>query len=490
METCQRISARIGFCAAIASSALLCDAARALTDTDGDGLADQEDNCTLVANPDQRDTDADLYGNSCDPDLNGDLVVNFADIGALKAAFFSSDPNADLNGDGHVNFTDLGITKDLTFEAPGPSGPTMVNARIAVVRVYPQLEFELPVGMYQLPGDDSRWFVIEQAGIIRSFANVPDPPSSTVVMNIMGRVECCGEAGLLGFAFHPNFPATPLAYVSYTRDGPNQQTPLISYISEFRTNDGGLTLDPASERPLLRLNQPYTNHNGGNIAFGPDGYLYIGFGDGGSGGDPQNHAQNVEDLLGSFLRIDVNVAPPARYAIPPTNPFAGNADCTGGCPEIYAWGVRNPWRWSFDTRTGRLWAGDVGQDDWEEIDIIRNGRNYGWRCYEGDAPFNLAGCGPQSDYTFPVAVYGRNLGSTVTGGYVYHGTRMPVLRNVYFYGDYGSGRLFAIDPNLEPFPRPVLDTTLNISSFGQDIDGEVYLLDYGEGGVYRIDRAP
>ena len=222
--------------------------------------------------------------------------------------------------------------------------------------------------------------------------------------------------------------------MSYTREGPNQQTPLIFYISEFRSNDG-VTLDPDSERPILTLNQPYTNHNGGNVAFGPDGYLYIGFGDGGDGGDPQNHAQNVEDLLGSFLRIDINVTPPATYAIPPDNPFAGHAGCSGGCPEIYAWGVRNPWRWSFDTATGLLWAGDVGQSSWEEIDIIENGGDYGWRCYEGNSPYNTNGCGPQGNYDAPVAVYDHSLGAAVTGGFVYHGRRVPALRNVYVYGD-------------------------------------------------------
>jgi glucose/arabinose dehydrogenase len=459
-------------------------------DTDADGIDDQQDNCSMVANPDQLDTNADDYGNACDPDFDGNLVVDFTDLGTMKQRFFTTDADTDLTGDGSVNFDDLATLKEMMFEPPGPSGVATVNVRIAVPRVFPRLSFELPVRLMLAPGDASRWYVVEQEGYVRSFANVADPASSDLVLDIHERVECCGEAGLLGLAFHPDYPEKPLVYVSYTREGPSFRIPLISYISEFRTNDGGLTIDPSSERPLLKLPQPYENHNGGHIAFGPDGYLYIGFGDGGSGGDPQDHAQDVNDLLGSILRIDVNVTPPARYAIPPSNPFAGNAECrdTSGCPELYAWGLRNPWAWSFDTATGRLWLGDVGQNEWEEVDVIEKGGNYGWRCYEGDVVFNPDGCGPVGNYIFPIAVYSHSLGIAVTGGYVYHGTRVPALRNVYLYGDYGSGRIWGIDQNLDPLPRVLLDSPHSISSFGQDLAGEVYLLDYDGGGIYRIDR--
>jgi glucose/arabinose dehydrogenase len=480
------------FAIAPLAALLHCAAAGALTDSDGDGIPDQQDNCTLIANADQRDTNADYYGNLCDADLNNDGVNNFVDLGLLKQRFFTADANADLNGDGHVNFADLAIAKASVFQPPGPSGLATSNVRIALKRVFGLLSFDSPVGLLQAPGDPSRWFVLEQDGIVQTFANVADPAAATEFLNIEGPVQCCGEAGLLGLAFHPDFPRTPRVFVSYTRAGPDFQTPLISYISEFTSADGGFTLDAASERPLLTVNQPYSNHNGGNIAFGPDGYLYIGFGDGGSGGDPQNHAQNRNDLLGDFLRIDVNVVPPATYAIPPDNPFAGNSGCAGtsGCPEIYAWGLRNPWRWSFDTATGTLWAGDVGQDRWEEISIIEKGRNYGWRCYEGNASYNLSGCGPAGDYTAPIAVYSHSLGFAVTGGYVYHGSALPALEGVYLYGDYGTGRIWGIDANREPLPNVLLDSPRAISSFGQGLDGEVYLLDIGGGGIYRIDPAP
>lgn len=362
-------------------------------------------------------------------------------------------------------------------------------AGIVVSRVYPRLSFALPVAMVQAPRNNARWYVVEQGGVIRQFRNVADPANSRVVLDISDRAACCDEAGVLGLAFHPDFPSNPHAYVSYTRAGPNGSTPLVSYISEFTTHDGGLTLDPGSERPLLTVNQPYSNHNGGNIAFGPDGFLYIGFGDGGSGGDPQNHAQNVNDLLGSMLRIDVDVAPPAKYAIPPDNPFAGNAGCSGtsGCPEIYAWGFRNPWRWSFDTATGALWAGDVGQDNAEEVDVVERGGNYGWRCYEGTLPYNTSGCAPQSSYAAPVATYDHGQGIAITGGYVYHGSRVPSLRNKYVYGDFGSGLIWSIDADLDP-PVLLLASGRSISSFAQDLRGEIYLLDYGDGGIYRIGR--
>jgi glucose/arabinose dehydrogenase len=469
-----------------AAGALLCAGpAAAAVDSDVDGIDDLVDNCMSVANPDQRDTDGDAFGNACDADLDGNLVVDARDLARIKKAFFTADPDADLNGDGVVNFDDLKLAQ--AADGPGPSAPAASIMALNVQRVFPQLEFDLPVGLLQAPGDASRWFVLEQRGVVKTFPNVPNPPAATVMLDISDRVECCGEAGLLGLAFHPDFPNTPRAFVSYTRDGPNPNIALISFISEFRTTDGGQTLDPDTERPILVLPQPYSNHNGGHVAFGPDGYLYIGFGDGGSSGDPQDHAQNVNDLLGSLLRIDINVPPPRRYTIPPDNPFAGNPGCQGtsGCPEIYAWGLRNPWRWSFDTATGRLWLGDVGQSSFEEINIIENGGNYGWRCYEGFEEFNTNGCGPPENYDFPVTAYGRSFGFAVTGGYVYHGNRIPPLRNFYVYGDYGSGRIWLITPNLQPIQQPVLDTPLAISSFGQGADGEVYLVDY-DGGLYRL----
>ena len=266
----------------------------------------------------------------------------------------------------------------------------------------------LPVGLFQAPGDNSRWFVIEQGGIVSQFPNTPNPAATTLVLDITDRVECCGEADLLGLAFHPSFPATPLAYVSYTRVGPNPQIPLISYISgvpDERTADRRSTRVRASAAHAATavLESQRRQHRASDRT----AISYIGFGDGGSGGDPQNHAQNVQDLLGSILRIDVNVTPPARST--PYRPRIRSPrtpSCTGGCPEIYAWGMRNPWRWSFDTATGKLWAGDVGQDNWEEIDIIENGKELRLALLRGSRwPTTPAVADRRATYTFPIAVY-------------------------------------------------------------------------------------
>ena len=213
-------------------------------------------------------------------------------------------------------------------------------------------------------------------------------------------------------------------YLSYTSGGP-----LTSRISRFTSADGGQTLDPGSEEILLTLSQPFGNHNGGNILFVPDGYLYIGFGDGGSAGDPGDRAQNTSNLFGAILRIDVDDGVP--YGIPADNPFGMNALCSGGqgaepCPEIYAWGFRNPWRWSFDSETGELWVGDVGQGQWEEVDKVTPGGNYGWRCREGAHDFNTSGVCP-AGLIDPVIEYSHSVGFSITGGYVYRGSAIPKL---------------------------------------------------------------
>ncbi len=330
--------------------------------------------------------------------------------------------------------------------------------------VFPGLRFDRPVLVLEDPVERGRFYVVEQGGVVRTL-RLGDR-RSTVFIDIRDRVRSGGEMGLLGMAFHPDFGRNGIFYLSYT------DREMFSVVSEFRGK---------RERVILRVKQPYTNHNGGNIAFGPDGYLYVGFGDGGSAGDPLNHGQNTDTLLGAILRIDVSGDP---YRIPPDNPFVKG----GGRPEIYAWGFRNPWRWSFDRETGELWVGDVGQDRWEEIDVVEKGRNYGWRCYEGNAPYRLKGCGPRELYTFPVHVYPLREGNcSVIGGYVYRGKKIRELYGWYIFGDYCSGRIWALrrkGGRVEV--RLLMDTDLRISSFGEDRDGEIYVVDYAGGRIYLL----
>lgn len=362
---------------------------------------------------------------------------------------------------------------------------------LALQRAFANLSFSSPVGLLQAPGSSTRWFVIEQAGRVRQFANDAAVAASTNFIDISARVRSGGEMGLLGLAFHPQFPTDARVYLSYTTGDPQ----LVSRISEFRSTDGGQTLDPASERILLTVNQPATNHNGGHIAFGPDGFLYIGLGDGGSGGDPWGsigNGQNTQTLLGKLLRIDISAENGAvRYRIPAGNPFAANTPCNTGsgaqaCPEIYALGLRNPWRWSFDRVSGELWLGDVGQNAWEEIDRIVAGGNYGWRCREGAHAFNSS-CGPAQNLIDPVAEYDHTAGQSVTGGYVYRGNAIPALAGRYVFGDFVSGRIWHIARDTTPTLQVSagFDSGLQIASFGQGADGEIYVVHYG-GTLHRL----
>jgi uncharacterized repeat protein (TIGR03806 family) len=364
---------------------------------------------------------------------------------------------------------------------------------------YTSFSFSAPVAMLQAPNDSSRWFVVEQAGAVRQFA-VNSSASPGVFVDITARVRSGGEMGLLGMAFHPNFPTDNRVFLSYTTG----TSPLVSRISAFRSTDGGATLDPNSEQVLLTVNQPEQNHNGGLIAFGPpepDRYLYIGLGDGGGGGDMHGNPGNGQALttmLGKMLRIDIDLGAGASttYEIPATNPFAQNAQCpaagrtTGECPEIYAWGFRNPWRWSFDRDNGQLWVADVGQATWEEVDQVTPGGNYGWRCREGAHDFNpggTSGCGTAT-LIDPVAEYGHSEGESITGGYVYRGVQTTNLSGRYLFGDFVSGRIWAWIAENASTPRQpthLLDSGLNISSFGQGNDGELYVVHYG-GTLHRI----
>jgi len=371
---------------------------------------------------------------------------------------------------------------------------TSGSVTIGVQRVFPSLSFTQPVGLMQAPGDATRWFVIEQGGFVRVFDNNPAVPVTSPFVDISGRVTSGGETGLLGMAFHPNFPTDPRVFLSYTSSGA-----LRSRISEFTTPDGGMTLNPNSERIILTVDQPESNHNGGGIAFGSDDFLYIGLGDGGGGNDQHGaigNGQLLTTLLGKFLRIDIEgTTGTFLYRIPSGatgNPFAGNALCgtngtgTQNCPEIYAIGFRNPWRWSFDRQSSELWVGDVGQNAIEEVSRVTRGGNYGWRCFEGTRSTGLA-CGSPANPLPPVAEYGRTVGTTVTGGYVYRGAAIPGLVGRYVFGDFGSGRLWHIPSDTQPTMTMTtgFDSGLNPSSFGEGDDGELYVVDYG-GGLYRV----
>jgi glucose/arabinose dehydrogenase len=371
-----------------------------------------------------------------------------------------------------------------------PSTPTL-----AVQRVFPALSFSSPLGLLQSPNDSTRWYVVQQGGLVRRFDNVAGASTATTYLDLSGVVTCCGETGLLGMAFHPNFPADPRVFVYYTL---TIGTQLVSRLSSFQATNGGLNVVAGSETVLLQVNQPESNHNGGQLAFGADGLLYLGLGDGGGGGDQHGtigNGQNTQTLLGKIIRIDVN-ATQAPYGIPTGNPFAGNTtkcNATGigvaPCPEIYAYGLRNPWRFSFDRDTGSLWIGDVGQDLWEEVDRINApGVNLGWRCREGAHDYNTA-CGGATNLTEPVAEYGHGTGVAVIGGFVYRGTAYANLRGWYVCGDL-NGSLFLLSGttptgSVQTLTR-ALSTGYSITSFGEGNDRELYVIDAASGGIFRV----
>ncbi|WP_455365304.1 PQQ-dependent sugar dehydrogenase [Kaarinaea lacus] len=344
--------------------------------------------------------------------------------------------------------------------------------------MFKDVPMDVIVYMTQAPGDDRYWYVVEKPGRVLRFENKPDAADATVFVDISDRVDAGpSEAGLLGMAFHPQFRTNGYVYLSYTgHDGG-----LKSYISRFKSLDSNESVDPGTEKRLLEVAQPYSNHNGGQIEFGPDGYLYIGWGDGGAGGDPKGHGQNTQTLLGAMLRIDVNNGNP--YAIPATNPFASN---NNGKPEIYAWGLRNPWRWSFDRETGKLWVADVGQDNWEEVNIIHKPGNYGWNGKEGKHCYKAARC-ENPAFIDPVIEYDHDAGCSVTGGYVYRGSEISALSGIYLYSDFCAGTLWgardAGNGVYESFQLAA--SNLNIASFAQANNGEIYLL-HIRGEIYKI----
>ncbi len=334
-----------------------------------------------------------------------------------------------------------------------------------------------PVYVTQPADGSGRLFIVEQAGLIRIFRPgvglLPTP-----FLDIRSRVVFGGEQGLLSVAFHPSYASNGRFFVNYT----SPTGGLHSVIAEYRVSAGNPDVADAAETVLLTIAQPFTNHNGGLNLFGPDGMLYIGLGDGGGSGDPQGNGQRLSTLLGKILRIDVNTGSP--YGIPGDNPFINTPGARG---EIWAYGLRNPWRFSFDRVTGQLYIADVGQGSWEEIDLGGPGRNYGWNVTEGTHCYPPGSSCAIAGFTLPVTEYDHSQGCSVTGGYVYRGSRVPELIGQYLFGDYCSGRLWALGGSPRTFwtQRQVLVTGFNISSFGEDQSGEVYIVDYN-GGVYTL----
>jgi len=346
------------------------------------------------------------------------------------------------------------------------------------------LEFNRPVAAVFHPTEAGAWYVVEQRGVVWRVALHPDGSAdASPFIDFREQVESRpNEAGLLGIALHPDFDLNGNVFLSYTALVGNS---LESRVSRLVSADGGATLDPATEEVLISVEQPFANHNGGHIAFGPDEFLYIGWGDGGDAGDPLGNGQDRSVLLGKLLRIDIDRGDP--YEIPSDNPFTGSATTR---PEIFALGLRNPWRFSFDRETGALWLADVGQNKAEEINIITSGGNYGWNHREGAGCFLDFSC--DGGFIDPVSEYGRGEGISITGGCVYRGSRNPSLIGAYIVGDFGSGRLWAVetDDSGEVSRRIVGATGTSPSAFAEGPDGEVFLIDHTSGKISWIAEGP
>ena len=325
---------------------------------------------------------------------------------------------------------------------------------------------------------DSRLFVVQQSGQIK-IVSATGAVTATPFLNISTLISTGGERGLLGLAFHPNYATNGFFFVNYTNSAGD------TVIARYSVNPNNANQALTTGTVLMTINQPFANHNGGTIKFGPDGYLYIGMGDGGSGGDPQGHGQNKNSLLGKMLRIDVDSG--TLYTSPSSNPYVG----VDGADEIWAIGLRNPWKFSFDSLNGDLWIADVGQNAVEEINKENGttaGLNYGWKCYEGNAPYENGGCAPMNTMTFPYAEYSSASGSpycSITGGYVYRGSTYPAMQGKYFFADYCSNKIGKVE----------LDGALTFSpampggaytSFGVDINGEIYVASADNGVIYKL----
>jgi len=355
------------------------------------------------------------------------------------------------------------------------------EAQTKIISAFPNLSFSKPIDI-QHPNDNTdRLFIVSQRGIIHVVETIDEVSNSTIFLEINDKVIFGGEQGLLGLVFDPDYSSNGYFYVNYTANNPRRT--IISRFSVSNANRNQAEL--LSELKLLEVEQPYENHNGGQIAFGPDGYLYISFGDGGSRGDPGNRAQNLSTLLGKMVRIDVSQSTKVNlYQIPEDNPFYGNNENLR--EEIFAYGLRNVWRFSFDGN-GNLWAADVGQGEWEEISLIQNGGNYGWKIMEGSYCYNPQNNCNQDGLILPVWEYDHSSqgGYSITGGYYYEGNNVPELFNKYVYADFVTGNIWAFNPQdnsnsfLEKFDG-------EISTFGIDMNKELYFADYKSGLIYKF----
>lgn len=352
-----------------------------------------------------------------------------------------------------------------------------------VVEAYPNLTFDQP--LHYTTADDAinRIFVVERTGKIKVFENDREATEAKIFVDLTTKIDSSGqEKGLLGLAFHPEFAENSYFYVNYT-------TEENTVISRFTTDLATLSeVDLASEEILLEFPQPYPNHNGGHLAFGPDGYLYIATGDGGSSGDPQNNAQDLTKIYGKLLRIDVNTASgDEKYSIPEDNPYSGNTN--GYAEEVFAYGLRNPWKFSFDEKRDLLFAADVGQNTMEEINLIEKGSNYGWNIMEGTLEYKAHDGVDAAALKKPIWEYDHSLGQSITGGYTYYGEDNPSLNGVYIYGDFISGKIWGLwlDEDEQVENVELQDTDLMISSFGVDEQGELVIVDFN-GKLYKLNE--
>ncbi len=355
---------------------------------------------------------------------------------------------------------------------------------ISIISLAQEVDIEFFANGFNSPvdiqnADDGRLFIVEQSGRIK-ILNADGTTNAIPFLNISSIISTGGERGLLGLAFHPEYAENGYFFVYYTNNSGDTE------VARYSVDGSNSNIaDPDSSFLIIEISQPYSNHNGGCIQFGANGYLYIGMGDGGSAGDPENRAQNLETLLGKMLRIDIdNTSEGNNYAIPNDNPFIGNPNALD---EIWAYGLRNPWRFSFDSVTDELWIGDVGQGNIEEIDRAASevaGLNYGWRCYEGSQEFNTSGCPNASELTFPVGEYNHTGGNcSITGGYVYRGSVYKDIYRLYFYSDYCSGDIGTIDGSNNLINHG--DYGGNWSSFGVDSSGELYIADIS-GTIHKV----